>query len=66
MSKYLIENLKYSQKAVKEKTAGKVIAAFVVNVDGTLSDIEMIRGASPELDAETLGVISIIHKWIPS
>jgi len=65
MSNYLNMNLKYPSKAKDNNIQGKVITRFVVNEDGSISNVEIIRHANPELDAEAVRVISKMHKWEP-
>ncbi|BAU54616.1 TonB family protein [Mucilaginibacter gotjawali] len=44
---------------------GRVIVLFVVEKDGSLSDIKIARGFSPEYDAEALRLLKLMPKWIP-
>ena len=63
---YLIRNLRYPKKAYKEKVEGKVVAKIVVEPDGSLGDIEIVKKLSPECDAETIRVIKKMPKWNPA
>ena len=65
MYKFIANNLIYPRKAREEGTQGRVLVEFVVEKDGTLSNIKIIQTASPELDAEALRVISIMPTWEP-
>ncbi|WP_243346950.1 energy transducer TonB [Parabacteroides sp. FAFU027] len=47
------------------KVEGMVICTFVINKDGAISDINVVRGINPRLDAEAVRLISIMPKWIP-
>jgi len=63
--RFLMENMVYPKKAIKKNVQGTVIARFIVDKDGTLSDIEAIDG--PELLREA--AIDIIKKspnWKPA
>lgn len=51
--------------AQKNGTQGRVTVHFVVNADGSLSNIGIIRGVDPELDGEAVRVISAMPKWKP-
>ncbi len=64
-AKFLNKNLKYPKQARIDKIQGTVILTFVVEKDGTLSDLRVIRGVSPELDQEALRQMSILPPWIP-
>jgi len=65
LSEYLSENIKYPQTAIEKNIQGKVIVKFVVNEDGHISNAEVIRGVSKELDAEALRVVSAMPDWNP-
>ena len=62
---YLSTNVKYPADAEKQKIQGRVLVTFVVNTDGSITDIEVVRKAFPSLDAEAVRVISGMPKWIP-
>lgn len=62
---YLSTNIKYPADAEKKKVEGRVLVTFVVNTDGSITDIEVVRKAFPSLDAEAVRVISGMPKWIP-
>ena len=49
---YLMENVKYPEDAEKQKIEGRVIAIFVVETDGSISNVEVVRPVFPSLDAE--------------
>ncbi|HTD39099.1 MAG TPA: energy transducer TonB [Mucilaginibacter sp.] len=62
---YLMTNLKYPEEAKKNGLSGKVFVGFVVEKDGSLTDIKVIKGVSPELDAEAIRLIKDSPKWRP-
>ena len=62
---YLSTNVKYPADAEKQKIEGRVLVTFIVNTDGSITDIELVRKAFPSLDAEAVRVISGMPKWIP-
>lgn len=64
-SAYLGENLKYPKAAKERGAEGTSIVAFVINKNGELSDIELIRGFDDDCDAEAIRVISQSQKWMP-
>ena len=63
--RFLAKNIKYPVEAQQAKIEGRVIVGFVVKKDGTISDVKVKRGVSPELDAEAVRVISLMPKWKP-
>ena len=63
--KFLAKNIKYPVSAQQAKIEGRVIVRFVVGRDGSVSNVEVVRGVSPELDAEAVRVVSLMPKWIP-
>ena len=63
--KFLAKNLNYPVELQKAKVEGRVIAQFVVGKDGSISNVSIVRGVHPELDAEALRVINMMPKWIP-
>jgi len=65
MKKYLTENIVYADQARKDKISGTVYVTFVVNEKGELQDVKVIRGVSPELDAEALRVVKSMPAWTP-
>lgn len=62
---YLQQNLVYPNNAVKRRLEGKVFIGFIVEKDGALTNIKILRGVSPEIDAEAGRVISSSPKWLP-
>ena len=59
------ENLKYPQSAVEKKLSGRVTIEFVIDTDGSVKDVHVLRGADPVLEEEALRVISASPKWTP-
>ena len=62
---YLSQNVKYPVDAENQKVEGRVIATFVVETDGSISSIEVVKPAFPSLDAEAIRVLSGMPKWTP-
>jgi protein TonB len=63
--KYLSENVNYPSIAVDMNIQGKVLCQFVVNKDGSIVDIEVVRSVHPSLDNEAVRVIKSMPKWSP-
>ena len=64
LNEYLQSNLKYPPVALKNKLTGKVILAFVVEKDGSLSDIKVLVGATAEMNEEAIRLMKESPKWI--
>jgi len=65
MNKYLVENLKYPEQALKDKIEGKVFVTFVVAYDGKIKDVKVLRGLTEEINNEAVRVVSNMPAWIP-
>ena len=64
--KYLSDNVKYPVIAQENGIQGRVICQFVVNKDGSIVDVEVVRsGGDPSLDKEAVRVIKSMPKWKP-
>ena len=63
--KFLAENIKYPADSRNKEVQGRVLLSFIVEHDGTLSDIKVVRGLAKDLDQESLRVLSLSPKWIP-
>ena len=62
---YLQQNIVYPSNAIKQRAEGKVFVGFVVEKNGSLSNIKILRAVSPEIDAEAGRVISNSPNWLP-
>jgi len=62
---YLAQNVNYPTEAEKANIQGRVIATFVVEKDGSISNAEVVKSVAPSLDAEALRVINAMPNWIP-
>lgn len=63
---FLSHNLKYPEKAMAEKVEGTVALEFIVEKDGWISNIKVLRSVSEECDAEAVRVVSYMPKWKPA
>ena len=63
--KWLTAQLHYPDQALKQKLQGKVIISFIVNKDGSLSDLKLVQSAGKLLDDEALRVARLMPKWKP-
>ncbi len=62
---FLQENLQYPELAMASRIEGRVLVAFIVEKDGSISDIHTVRSVDPSLDKEAIRVVSIMPKWAP-
>ena len=62
---FIRTNLKYPSKARKEGIEGRVFIQFLVEPDGSLSNIKSIKGIDPDCDREAERVMKLLPKWTP-
>ena len=65
LMKFLSEHIKYPVVAEENGIQGRVIATFVVERDGSISDVKVIKSVDPSLDKEAIRVLKSMPKWIP-
>ncbi len=65
MFKYLQNNINYPPQATIAHIEGRVIVAFIIEKDGSLSDVRIAKSVHPLLDAEAIRVVSSMPKWNP-
>jgi TonB family protein len=65
MMEFIKANLRYPQAARQQGIEGTVYCSFIVEKDGSISEVKPIRGISPECDAEVMRVISMFPNWVP-
>ncbi len=65
LSDYLKKEIKYPQSAIKDKIQGLVIVSFIVETDGSVSSVNVLKGVSEELDNEAVRVVKAMPKWTP-
>ena len=64
-NEFISKNLKYPNKALRANVEGKVILSFIVEANGNLSDIEVVKGIGYDCDEEAVRVLLITPDWIP-
>ena len=66
MNRYLSEDLRYPVIAQENGIQGRAICQYVVNKDGSISDVKILRSAGdPSLDKEAIRLIKAMPKWNP-
>lgn len=63
--KYLLNELKYPEISLEMGHQGIVYISFVIEIDGTVTDVKIIRGVSFDIDREAKRVIRKSPKWVP-
>ncbi len=64
-TKFLMKNLHYPDQAIDAEKSGKVWISFVIEKDGTLTDIKVLRGPGYGMDQEALRVLKKAPAWTP-
>ncbi len=62
---YLFRNLVYPEISQEQGIQGTVFVSFVVEVDGSITNVGIIRGLSPEIDQEVIRLASEMPRWAP-
>lgn len=62
---YLSENIKYPAAAERKDIQGRVIVQYVVQKDGSITDVKVVKSVHPLLDTEAIRVTTTMPKWIP-
>ena len=65
LMKYLSENTKYPVVAQENGVQGRVTVQLVVEKDGSISDVHVLRGVDPSLDKEAVRVVKSMPRWTP-
>lgn len=65
MLKYIMENIKYPEQAMKEGIQGRVTVSFIVEKDGRVSNVRLLRSVQSSLDKEAVRVVKSMPKWSP-
>jgi protein TonB len=64
-TKWVFANLKYPELAAQNGIQGRVTLEFTIDIDGSVTNVRVIKGIDPSLDAEALRVVSNSPKWSP-
>jgi protein TonB len=62
---YLATHVKYPVVAQKNGVQGRVIVSFIVECDGSITDVRVERSVDPSLDREAIRVVSSMPRWSP-
>ena len=62
---WLSSNIHYPPVAEENNIQGRVVMSFVVEPDGSVSNVQVVRGVDPSLDKEATRVVKAMPKWVP-
>ena len=62
---YLRDNIHYPTVAAENGVQGRVVVGFVVERDGSITDVNVLRSVDPSLDREAMRVVKAMPKWTP-
>ena len=65
MIQFISSNIQYPADAQKQKVDGRVMVNFVVEKDGSITEVKVIKPTFPSLDAEAIRVVKAMPKWKP-
>jgi len=65
LMKFLHDHMKYPAIAEENGIQGRVVCTFVVERDGSISDVKVVKSVDPSLDKEAIRVLKSMPKWIP-
>jgi periplasmic protein TonB len=66
LRKYLSLNLRYPTRALEEGIEGEVLIGFVIDVEGTVTDIKILKGIGHGCDEEAIRVVRGMPQWKPA
>ncbi|MDR0865454.1 MAG: TonB family protein [Candidatus Symbiothrix sp.] len=65
LARFLLKNINYPASAVSQRIQGRVWCSFVVNKDGSVTDIQLEQGVFISLDQEAMQVLKMMPPWVP-
>jgi len=66
MSAFIDKNLKFPDAAKNQGIAGEAVIAFDIEVDGSITNIRVVKSLHPLLDEEAIRVVKLMPKWVPA
>ena len=63
--KYISKNVRYPAIAQENGIEGRVIVRFVVEKDGTIGEVQVVKGVDASLDKEAVRVVKTLPQWVP-
>jgi periplasmic protein TonB len=65
LKKFIAKNFRCPKSAAKLDIEGTVFVTFVVNKNGSVGEVQCVRGIYPDFDQEALRVVSLLQDWVP-
>jgi protein TonB len=65
VSQFLVNNIIYPEYETLKGIGGTVYISFVIDIDGSVTRVKLLRGVSKGIDAEAIRVVKLFPKWIP-
>lgn len=66
LTKFIVDNLRYPEAAKRAHVSGKVFVSFVVNTDGSIQDIQVLKGFGFGADEEAVRMVKSMPRWKPA
>lgn len=66
MKEFIQNTVNYPESAINNNQTGKVYISFIVELDGSLTDVKILRGVYPDLDAEAIRIVNSMPNWNPA
>jgi TonB family protein len=66
MQRFIANNVMYPQESIHMNEQGRVFVSYIVEVDGTITHVKVVKGSSPFLDAEAIRLVRIMQNWEPA
>ena len=65
MMKFVSENVQYPEEAKEKEISGRVMVGFIVEKDGSVNEVKIVRGIGGGCDEEAVRVVKAMPKWKP-
>jgi len=65
MREFISNNMQYPDKARQQGIQGSVFVSFIVDGTGAISDVQIVKGISPECNDEAIRIVKLMPNWIP-
>ena len=65
MMRFVSDNIRYPKDAMEAKKEGRSLVEFVIETDGSISDVSVVKEVYPSIDAEAIRVVKSMPKWTP-
>ena len=65
LMQYIKDNTYYPRELCEGAAQGRVMVGFVINEDGSISDVKVLRSLTPELDEVAVKIVKDMPRWNP-